>query len=74
MDLKYAEQCLIQSVPTRWNLAYYMLERIMKQPQSLCATLIEIHKSGLMPTDSEISAMETFLTVMKPIVEVTEVI
>ena len=73
-DLKHAEQCLIQSVPTRWNSAYYMLDRILKQQQPLCATLIEIHKSELMPTDSEISVMEAFLTVMKPIVEMTEVI
>ena len=26
-DLK---QCLIQSVPTRWNSTYYMIERILK--------------------------------------------
>ena len=51
-----------------------MLDRILKQQQPLCATLIEIHKSELMPTDSEISVMEAFLTVMKPIVEMTEVI
>ena len=51
-----------------------MLDRILKQQQPLCATLIEIHKSELMPTDSEISLMEAFLTVMKLIVEMTEVI
>ena len=51
-----------------------MLDRILKQQQPLCATLIEIHKSDLMPTDSEISVMEAFLTVMKLIVEMTEVI
>ena len=39
-----------------------------------CATLIEIHKLELMPNDNEISAMEAFLSVMKPIVEMTEVI
>ena len=30
-DPKHPEQCLIQSVPTRWNSAYYMLERILQQ-------------------------------------------
>ena len=72
-DLKYKEQC-IQSVPTRWNSAYYMFERIIKQQQPLCATLIELHKSELMPTDKEISTIKAFLCVMKPIVEITEVI
>lgn len=44
-DLKHDEQCLIQSVLTRWNSAYYMLERILKQQQPLYATLIELHES-----------------------------
>jgi len=73
-DLKHDEQCLIQSVPTRWNSAYYMLERILKQQQPLFATLIEIHKSDLMPSDAEITAMEAFVAVMDPIVNITEVI
>ena len=38
------------------------------------AALIEIHKSDLMPSDAEITAMEVFISVMKPIVHITEVI
>ena len=52
-DLKHDEQCLIHSVPTRWNSTYYMIERVLKQQQPLFATLIEIHKSDLMPSDAE---------------------
>ena len=51
-----------------------MIERILKQQQPLFAALIEIHKSDLMPSDGEITAMEAFISVMKPIVHITEVI
>ena len=37
-------------------------------------TVIEIQKSELMLSDSEISVMQAFLIVMKPIVEMTEVV
>ena len=49
-----------------------MLDRLLQQHQPLCAALIEIKKTELMPSDAEISAMETFLEVLKPIVEITE--
>ena len=38
-----------------------MMERIIEQQQPLCATLIEIRKTELMPNDEEIKTMETFL-------------
>ena len=49
-----------------------MINRILEQQQPLCATLIEIRKPELMPTDTKISTMEAFVDVMKPIVEITE--
>ena len=51
-----------------------MINRILEQQQPLCATLIEIRKPELMPIDTEISTMEAFVDVMKPIVEITETI
>lgn len=50
-----------------------MLERILEQQQPLCATLIEIRRTDLMPTDNEIIVMETFVEIMRPIAEITEV-
>jgi len=50
----------------------HMINRILEQQQPACATLIEICKPELMPTDTEISTMEDFVDVMKPIVEITE--
>ena len=41
------------------------LERILQQQQPLCATLIEIRRSDLMPTDAEISNMEGFVEAMR---------
>ena len=73
-DQKHDKQCLIQSVPIRFNSVYYMLKRILKQQQPLFSTLIEIYKSDLMPSDAEITVMEAFVAVMDPIVNITEVI
>ena len=50
------------------------MERILEQQQQqpLCATLLELKKGDLMPTDREFSTREAFKEVMKPIVEITE--
>ena len=73
-DLKHKQHHLIQSVATRWNSSYYMMERILEQQQPLSATLSQIQKVDLMPTDSEISAMYDFVKFMKPFAEMTEAI
>ena len=38
-DLKHKQHHLIQSVATRWNSSYYMMERILEQQQPFLATL-----------------------------------
>ena len=50
-----------------------MMERILQQQQPLCATLIEIRQSDLIPTDAEISNMEGFVEAMQPFAEITKV-
>ena len=72
VDLKHKSLCLIQEVATRWNSSYYMAERILSQQQPICATLIEIRKGELMPTDAEFKTLEYFVEVMKPFVDITE--
>ena len=49
-----------------------MVARFMEQQQPLCATLLELKKGDLMPTDSEFANMELFVKTMKPIVDITE--
>ena len=73
-DLHSDDLSLSQDVVTRWNSSYYMVERIIKLQQSLCAALIEVCRTDLMPSDTEISTMEIFTEVLKPVVEITEAI
>ena len=71
-DLHVDQLSLVQDVATRWNSSYYMLCCLLQQRQPLCAALIEIKKTDLMPSDAEYSSMETFLQVLQPVVEITE--
>ena len=64
-DLHHKVLALIQDVSTRWNSAYYMAERILSQQQPLCATLLEVHKGDMMPSDSEFNTLEVFVKVMR---------
>ena len=73
-DLHHKKHDLIKDVITHWNPAYYMVEQVLEQQQPLCATLFELRKGDLMPTDNEFSVMECFKDVMKPLVEVKEAI
>ena len=57
-DLHHKQLALIQDVSTRWNSVYYMVE---SQQQPLCATLLELHKEDMMPSDAEFSTLEIFV-------------
>ena len=72
--LHHKQLSLVQDVPTRWNSAYYMVERILAQQQPLCATLLELRKGDRMPSESKFSTMETSVAVIKSLVEITEAI
>ena len=60
-DLHHKQHNLVQDVATRWNSAYYMVQRVFEQQQPLCATLLELKKGDLMPSDSEFDTMENML-------------
>ncbi len=51
-----------------------MVERVLEQQQPLCATLLELRKGDLMPSDAELVTMENYVAVMKPLVVITEAI
>jgi len=71
-DLHHRQHSLLQDVATRWNSAYYMVKRVLEQQQPLCATLLELKKANLMPSDAEFSTMENYVEIMKPLVDITE--
>ena len=50
-----------------------MFQRIIEQQQPLCATLLELKRTDLIPTDADITAMEVFIEVMDPFVKITEI-
>ena len=72
ISLQHKQLSLVQDVSTRWNSAYYMAERLLSQQQPLCATLLELHRGDLMPSDTEFKTLELFVKVMEPLVEITE--
>ena len=65
---------LVQDVSTRWKSAYYMAECLLSQQQPVCVTLLELHKGDMMPSDAEFITLELFVKVIKPLVDITEVI
>ena len=73
-SLGFKDHSIIQDVATRWNSSYYMISRIMEQQQPICATLLEIQKTNLMPSDQDFKTMEDFVAVMKPLVDITEAV
>ena len=56
--------------------SFYSLEFCILHGHSYfrAATLLEIHKTDLMPTDAEFNSLEEFVKVMKPLVDITEAI
>ena len=51
-----------------------MVERFIKLQQSVCAALIELQRQDLMPHDNEVTKMEVYEAVMKPIADITDFI
>uniref|UniRef100_A0A1X7TJJ6 Uncharacterized protein n=1 Tax=Amphimedon queenslandica TaxID=400682 RepID=A0A1X7TJJ6_AMPQE len=49
-----------------------MICQVIDRQQPLCAALLELKKSDLMPSDTELSTMETYVDIMKPLVAITE--
>ena len=53
-------------------MMHYMVERVVELQQPICAALLELKRSELMPSDTELAAMSDYLSVMEPLVQITE--
>ncbi|CAH0726848.1 unnamed protein product, partial [Brenthis ino] len=64
---------LIQSVPTRWNSVYYMLERFLKLQGALQAVLPNLRSDLPIITVEMWEALRQVCIVLKPFEEVTQI-
>ncbi|XP_067305981.1 E3 SUMO-protein ligase ZBED1-like [Pseudorasbora parva] len=69
--LKVAEHKLIISVETRWNSAFYMLERLHEQMDPVTTALCLLKKSDLCFTNEEQSVVHLTIEALKPFEEAT---
>lgn len=63
---------LIQSVPTRWNSKYYMLERFVKLYEHVASILLKNPKSPPMISASDLETIKEVLNILAPIEAVSK--
>ncbi|XP_011880756.1 PREDICTED: zinc finger BED domain-containing protein 4-like [Vollenhovia emeryi] len=64
---KYTEKRLIQSVPTRWNSTYFMLDRFIELSENVGAVLLKFPQSPSMLLASELQFAKETVQVLKPV-------
>ncbi|KAK0144577.1 Zinc finger BED domain-containing protein 4 [Merluccius polli] len=69
-QLKVAEHKLIQSVETRWNSVFYMLERLHEQREAVTTALCLLGKNSLCLNDEEFSMIHLTVEALRPFEEV----
>ncbi len=70
-QLKVTEHKLIISVETRWNSAFYMLERLHEQMDPVTTALCLLGKSDLCFTNEEQAVIHLTIEALKPFEEAT---
>lgn len=65
---------LIQSVETRWNSTYDMLERFIELADKVSGILLQQPAAPIMLTASELHAVKEFVQLLKPFDEATRII
>ncbi|XP_051797511.1 E3 SUMO-protein ligase ZBED1-like isoform X2 [Acanthochromis polyacanthus] len=73
-ELDIPAHALINDVVTRWGSTFAMISRFLEQQQAVCAVLAADRSSWhLMPSDSDITVLETVHELLKPLNEFTDV-
>ncbi|XP_068146076.1 zinc finger BED domain-containing protein 4-like [Drosophila tropicalis] len=57
---------LLQEVPTRWNSAFYMLERILEVREPLLATLLKSRGAPIPLSEDQFRVIKDICTVLRP--------
>lgn len=70
-QLKVAEHKLIQSVATRWNSVFYMLQRLFEQKDTVSTALCLWGKNTLCLDEGEFSLIKQTVDSLQPFEEVT---
>ena len=70
-QLKLPEHKLIQSVETRWNSVFYMLERLCEQKKDVTTVLCLLGKSSLCLSGEDWSMISPSIDALRPFEEVT---
>ncbi|MGH0159335.1 UNVERIFIED_CONTAM: hypothetical protein FKN15_045766 [Acipenser sinensis] len=70
-QLKVAEHKLIQSVETRWNSVFYMLERLHEQREAVTTALCLLGKNTLCLSNEELSMIHLTIEALRPFEEAT---
>ena len=63
---------LIQSVPTRWNSTFYMLERFLNLSDTVSTILLKFPNSPRMLTAAELQTAKEITSILKPLESVTK--
>ncbi|XP_046753163.1 E3 SUMO-protein ligase ZBED1-like [Diprion similis] len=64
---------LIQSVPTRWNSTYYMLERFIHLSEKIGAILLQFPTAPAMLTAAELQTAKEFVKLLQPLEQATKI-
>ncbi len=71
--LHLPEHKLVHDEPTRWGSTFDMVDRFCEQQQAICAALAENrNKWCLIPTDTDITTLETVREVLGPLSTFTD--
>ncbi len=69
-QLKFSEHKVIQSVETRWNSVFYMLERLVEQKEAVTTVLCLLGKSSLCLSEEDWSMISHSADALRPFEEV----
>ena len=69
--LNLPEHKLIQQVETRWNSAFYMLERYIEQEEAVTTTLCVLDKNDIVIPADQKELMQEIIAILRPFEAVT---